>query len=86
MLDTEKDKIKKRICELLDESFEVDDITEKKHNPGWVIVSYLLQKYNQRLKADVVIPMRPGRCLGPYFQWFPDKSVEDIKNMENDEE
>ena len=78
-----KQKIKDDICALLDKSFEVDALTEKKHNPAWVIVSYVLQKYIQFTRADIVIPMRVGFILGPWFKWFPDDiSISDIKDNE----
>lgn len=77
----EKEKIHKTVYELIEKSFEIDDIIEKRDNPVWAIVTYILHKYNQGLKADVVIPMRPGKCLGPHFSWKPE-DISDLKNMD----
>lgn len=76
----QKKKIIDKILELLNESFKIDNIVEKRENPAWVIVCHILQKHNIQIKADMVLPMRPGHFLGPYMKWLPD-DLQEFKDV-----
>ena len=80
----EQQKIETKVLTLLRKSFLMDEITEKRQNPAWTIICYLLNKYVQETKADIVIPMRYGYILGPWFKWNPDDAeLEEAGNLDN---
>ena len=86
MTQEKQQKIEDKVVELLRKSFIMDEIEESRQLPAWSIICFILNKYIQETKGDIVIPMRLGYILGPWFKWLPDEvdvEIQEVLNIDN---